>query len=39
MGMERSTFVIDPDGNIAKVMRRVKPLEHADDVLAALDAS
>jgi peroxiredoxin Q/BCP len=36
MGVERSTFVIDPDGNVAKVMRRVKPDTHADDVLAAL---
>jgi thioredoxin-dependent peroxiredoxin len=36
MGMERSTFVIDADGNVAKVMRNVKPAEHADDVLAAL---
>jgi peroxiredoxin Q/BCP len=36
MGMERSTFVIDADGNVAKIMRKVKPLEHADDVLAAL---
>lgn len=36
MGMERSTFVIDADGNVARVMRNVKPTEHADDVLAAL---
>jgi peroxiredoxin Q/BCP len=36
MGMERSTFVIDADGNVAKIMRKVKPSEHADDVLAAL---
>ena len=36
MGVERSTFVIDEDGNLKKVMRRVKPDEHADDVLAAL---
>ena len=36
MGVERSTFVIDEDGNVAKVMRRVKPDEHADDVLAVL---
>ena len=36
MGVERSTFVIDPQGNIKKVMRRVKPETHADDVLAAL---
>ena len=38
MGIERSTFVIDADGNVAKVMRRVKPDTHADDVLAALPA-
>jgi thioredoxin-dependent peroxiredoxin len=36
MGMERSTFVIDADGNVAKIMRKVKPAEHAADVLAAL---
>src|SRR5262245_37110033 len=36
MGMERSTFVIDADGNVAKIMRKVKPAEHADAVLAAL---
>ena len=38
MGIERSTFVIDADGNVVKVMRRVKPDTHADDVLAALPA-
>jgi peroxiredoxin Q/BCP len=36
MGVERSTFVIDADGNVTRIMRNVKPLEHADDVLAAL---
>jgi thioredoxin-dependent peroxiredoxin len=36
MGIERSTFVIDADGHVAKVMRRVKPDTHAADVLAAL---
>ena len=36
MGIERSTFVIDAAGNLAKIMRRVKPDTHADDVLAAL---
>jgi thioredoxin-dependent peroxiredoxin len=36
MGIERSTFIIDSEGNVAKVMRRVKPDTHADDVLAAL---
>jgi peroxiredoxin Q/BCP len=36
MGVERSTFVIGPDGTLTRVMRRVKPDTHADDVLAAL---
>ena len=36
MGVERSTFVIDEDGNVARVLRRVNPRTHADDVLAAL---
>jgi peroxiredoxin Q/BCP len=36
MGIDRSTFVIDADGNIANVMRGVNAAEHADDVLAAL---
>jgi thioredoxin-dependent peroxiredoxin len=39
MGVERSTFIIDSEGNVAKVMRRVKPNTHADDVLAALPSS
>ena len=38
MGIERSTFVIDAEGNVAKEMRRVKPDTHAADVLAALPA-
>jgi thioredoxin-dependent peroxiredoxin len=38
MGVERSTFVIDEDGRIAKVMRRVKPDTHAAKVLDALAA-
>ena len=33
---ERSTFVIDADGNVARVLRRVNPDSHADEVLAAL---
>jgi peroxiredoxin Q/BCP len=36
MGVDRTTFVIDADGNVAKVFRSVKPATHADDVLAAL---
>ncbi len=38
MGIDRSTFIIDADGNLARVMLSVKPDEHADDVLAALPA-
>ena len=36
MGIERSSFVIDAAGNVIKVLRRVKPDEHTDDILAAL---
>jgi peroxiredoxin Q/BCP len=39
MGILRSTFVIDADGDIAKVLANVQPATHADDVLAALAAS
>jgi peroxiredoxin Q/BCP len=37
MGNERSTFVIDPEGRVAAVLRNVSPESHADDVLAALE--
>jgi peroxiredoxin Q/BCP len=36
MGVNRSTFVIDADGTVKKVLRDVKPGTHADEVLAAL---
>jgi peroxiredoxin Q/BCP len=36
MGMERSTFVIGPDGKVKKVFRKVKPAEHDALVLGAL---
>ena len=39
MGVERSTFVIGADGTVVKVMRKVNPKTHADDVLAVLGAS
>jgi peroxiredoxin Q/BCP len=35
-GNERTTFVIDPDGKVARVLRKVKPAEHDKLVLAAL---
>ena len=36
MGNERTTFVIDPDGTIKDVFRKVKPAEHDELVLGAL---
>jgi peroxiredoxin Q/BCP len=36
MGVDRSTFVIGEDGNVKKVMHKVKPDTHADDVIAVL---
>ena len=35
-GVERSTFLIDPKGNIGKVWRKVKVKDHVEAVLAAL---
>jgi len=35
-GIERTTFVIDAEGRVTRVMRRVKPDTHAADVLSAL---
>lgn len=34
MGIKRTTFLIDEDGKIAKIMKKVKVGEHADEVLA-----
>ncbi len=36
MGNERTTFVVDPDGRVATVLRKVKPAEHDRLVLEAL---
>jgi thioredoxin-dependent peroxiredoxin len=36
-GTARSTFLVGPDGRIAKAWPKVKPEGHADEVLAALD--
>lgn len=35
-GIERSTFVIGPDGNIKKIFRKVKVDGHTEEVLQAL---
>jgi len=38
MGIERSTFLIDGEGRIAKEWRKVKVPDHAAEVLAAAKA-
>lgn len=38
MGAERSTFVIDADGRIAAILRKVKPAEHVEQLEAALSS-
>jgi thioredoxin-dependent peroxiredoxin len=38
-GNERTTFVIDPAGRVAEVLRKVKPAQHDELVLGALAAS
>ena len=38
MGVDRTTFVIDPAGNLAHIFRKVKPDGHAAEVLALLKA-
>ena len=37
MGVARSTFLIDPQGRVARVWEKVKPEGHAEAVLAAID--
>jgi thioredoxin-dependent peroxiredoxin len=36
MGVERTTFVIDPQGRIVKVFEKVKPAGHAEEVMAVI---
>jgi thioredoxin-dependent peroxiredoxin len=36
MGVERTTFIIGPDGKIARVFEKVKPAGHALEILQAL---
>jgi peroxiredoxin Q/BCP len=37
MGIHRSTFIIGPDGTVARVFPKVSPKTHDEVVLAALD--
>ena len=39
MGVARTTFLVDPEGRIARSWPRVKPEGHAAEVIAALDAA
>jgi peroxiredoxin Q/BCP len=36
MGIERTTFIIAPDGRIQRIFTKVKPAGHAAEVLAAI---
>ena len=36
MGIERTTFLIGPDGKLAHIFPKVKAEGHAEEVLAAL---
>ncbi len=38
-GIERSTFLVAPDGRLARVWERVKPEGHAEEALAAVPAA
>ena len=33
----RISYLIDPEGRVARVFEKVKPARHPDEVLAALD--
>jgi peroxiredoxin Q/BCP len=37
LGNERTTFIVDPTGKVAEVLRKVKPAEHDKLVLEALE--
>lgn len=39
MGVQRATFLVDPDGRISHSWPKVKAAGHAADVLAVLDAA
>jgi len=36
MGIVRTTYIIDPDGNVSRVFPKVKVEGHAQEVIAAL---
>ncbi len=38
MGINRTTFIIDPAGRLARVIEKVNPLGHAAEVAAAIES-
>jgi thioredoxin-dependent peroxiredoxin len=38
MGVNRSTFLIDKDGIVRKIWHKVRPEDHAEEVLEAVDS-
>jgi thioredoxin-dependent peroxiredoxin len=39
MGIERSTFLIGPDGKVIRIWRKVRVKEHAEEVLTAVKSA
>lgn len=39
MGIARTTFLVDPEGKIARVWEKVDPTGHGEDVAAAVEAA
>ena len=39
MGVARTTFLVDPEGRVARTWPKVKPEGHAAEVIAALEAA
>jgi peroxiredoxin Q/BCP len=37
MGVDRATFIVGPDGKLAKVFEKVNPAGHALELLATLN--
>ncbi len=37
MGVHRTTFLIDPQGKVVQVFEKVKPAEHSQEILEALE--
>lgn len=38
-GVQRTTFIVDSDGQVAQVLRNVRPVLHDEQVLTALEGA